>query len=43
MVRSKDDEARIHLLKVFQTIQKIRDDDSGSTAAPQMPSIDFRL
>ena len=51
MVRSKDEEARIHLLKVFQSIQKIRDssNETGNGTSPalkgqdQMPSIDFRL
>ena len=49
MVRSKDDEARVHLLKVFQQIMKLKEEDSamggpnGVNAANQMPSLDFRL
>ena len=51
MVRTKDEEARIHLLKVFHQVQRIRDETGkagngttlGSKSIDQMPSIDFRL
>jgi hypothetical protein len=50
MVRNKDDEAKVHLGKVYKQIMKFkeRENDLGSMTTPNkgvdhLPSIDFRM
>ena len=43
MVRSKDDEAKASLIKVFNSIQKTRENIEQGLPNQTIPSIDFRL